>query len=130
MLADCGEADDAGGGGTPAGEPITLSVGIDSVYAPMFLAAAEELFADEGIRVELRPEQDPEAAAEATEEAAKVEPEQTVKAVEDLIFDVRDFDSEDLARLEEVGDFLLERGIVEERPPVETVFSPDEGYVP
>jgi len=56
--------------------------------------------------------------------------EQTVKAVEDLIFDVRDFDSEDLARLEEVGDFLLERGIVEERPPVETVFSPDEGYVP
>jgi len=77
-----------------------------------------------------RTEQDPEAAAEATEEAAKVEPEQTVKAVEDLIFDVRDFDSEDLARLEEVGDFLLERGIVEERPPVETVFSPDEGYVP
>jgi len=54
VLAGCGEADDAGGGGTPAGEPITLSVGIDSVYAPMFLAAAEELFADEGIRVELR----------------------------------------------------------------------------
>lgn len=305
VVAGCGEADDGGAGEAPAGEPITLSVGIDSVYAPMFLAAAEDLFADEGIRVELRQfaqggegvdamlageidvaasadstflvraartdiavlgpyveddgdyvklvtreeitdpaqiekigvipgqiseygaaklleaegidaesvkvvkvagppemppllqrgdidafvlnepwptraqelgakvlmdasefdlgytlvlastpawvkehrdeatalmramaaaaertEQDPEAAAEATEEAAKVEPEQTVKAVEDLIFEVRDFDSQDLDRLEDVGDFLLERGIVEERPPVDEVFSPERSYVP
>jgi ABC-type nitrate/sulfonate/bicarbonate transport system substrate-binding protein len=305
VVTGCGEADDGGAGEAPAGEPITLSVGIDSVYAPMFLAAAEDLFADEGIRVELRQfaqggegvdamlageidvaasadstflvraartdiavlgpyveddgdyvklvtreeitdpaqiekigvipgqiseygaaklleaegidaesvevvkvagppemppllqrgdvdafvlnepwptraqelgakvlmdasefdlgytlvlastpawaeehrdeatalmramaaaaertEQDPEAAAEATEEAAKVEPEQTVKAVEDLIFEVRDFDSQDLDRLEDVGDFLLERGIVEERPPVDEVFSPERSYVP
>lgn len=302
VVAGCGEADDGGGGDTPAGEPITLSVGIDSVYAPMFLAAAEDLFADEGIRVEPRQfaqggegvdamlageidvaasadstflvraartdiavlgpyveddgnyvklvtraeiddpaqiekigvipgqiseygaakmaeaegidpevvevagppemppllqrgdidafvlnepwptraqeqggkvlmaasefdlgytlvlastprwaqehreqaqalmramavaaertEQDPDAAAEATEEAAKVEPEQTVKAVEDLIFEVRDFDSQDLERLEDVGDFLLERGIVDERPPVDEVFSADRSSVP
>ena len=54
VVAGCGEADDGGAGEAPADEPITLSVGIDSVYAPMFLATAEDLFADEGIRVELR----------------------------------------------------------------------------
>ena len=59
-----------------------------------------------------------------------MEPEQTVKAGEDLIFEVRDFDSQDLDRLEDVGDFLLERGIVEERPPVDEVFSPERSYVP
>ena len=74
-------------------------------------------------------ERDPELAAEATEKAAKVEPEQTVRAVDDLIFKVRDFDQQDLARLNEVGDFLREKGIVEERVPVDEVFSTDSPYV-
>jgi len=39
-LVACGEAETEGGGGDGAasGEPVTLSVGVDSFYKPMFLA--------------------------------------------------------------------------------------------
>jgi NitT/TauT family transport system substrate-binding protein len=59
-LAACGNEDDSEGGGQAASAPsqssgpITLSVGVDTVYAPMFLADAEGLFEKQGVDVRLR----------------------------------------------------------------------------
>jgi ABC-type nitrate/sulfonate/bicarbonate transport system substrate-binding protein len=73
-------------------------------------------------------EQDPDLAAEATEKAAKVEPEQTVQAVEELDFGVRDFTRRDIARLNDVADFLVDRGLIKSRPQVEEVFPLAQGF--
>jgi ABC-type nitrate/sulfonate/bicarbonate transport system substrate-binding protein len=57
ITGGCGEADDddgGGGGEASSGEPISLSVGIDSVYAPMFLAQTEGLFEEHGVNVNVR----------------------------------------------------------------------------
>jgi ABC-type nitrate/sulfonate/bicarbonate transport system substrate-binding protein len=75
-------------------------------------------------------EEDPELAGEATERAAKVAPEQTVQAVDELDFGVRDFTPGDLTRLDDVADFLLERNLIEERPPIDAIFAPGQGFAP
>ena len=55
-LVACGEAEREGSGGEPAasGEPVTLSVGIDSIYTPMFLAQTQGLFEEAGVDVEIK----------------------------------------------------------------------------
>jgi ABC-type nitrate/sulfonate/bicarbonate transport system substrate-binding protein len=57
-VAGCGEDDDGngggGGGGDSGGEPVSLSIGIDSVYAPMFLAQEQGIFEDHGLNVEVK----------------------------------------------------------------------------
>lgn len=75
-------------------------------------------------------EEDPELAAESTERAAKVAPEQTIQAVKELDFGVRDFTRRDLTRLDDVADFLLDRNLIEERPPIDEVFAPGQGFAP
>jgi ABC-type nitrate/sulfonate/bicarbonate transport system substrate-binding protein len=77
-----------------------------------------------------RVESDPELAAESTERAAQVAPEQTVQAVKELDFGVRDFTRQDLTRLNDVADFLLDRKLIEERPPIDEIFAPDQGFAP
>ena len=59
LAGGCGEEDEGGGaagGGTsePSGERISLSVGIDSIYTPMFLATTEGLWRKHGVNVEVR----------------------------------------------------------------------------
>jgi ABC-type nitrate/sulfonate/bicarbonate transport system substrate-binding protein len=73
-------------------------------------------------------EEDPELAGESTEQAAKVAPEQTVQAVEELDFGVRDFTRRDITRLNDVADFLIDRNLIDERPAVEEVFATDQGF--
>ena len=57
-LAGCGESDDDGGAageqGGGAGPPISLSVGIDSIYTPMFLATTEGLWEKHGVNVQVK----------------------------------------------------------------------------
>lgn len=77
-----------------------------------------------------RTEEDPEAAAAATEKLAKVPRQQTLDAVRDLTFGVRDFDQDDLERLSEVGDFLLEQKLIDAEPRPEEVFGSASDYVP
>jgi NitT/TauT family transport system substrate-binding protein len=55
VIAGCGEANnDEEAEQAASGEPISLSVGIDSVYAPMFVAQTEGLFEDAGVNVEVK----------------------------------------------------------------------------
>jgi NitT/TauT family transport system substrate-binding protein len=68
-------------------------------------------------------ESDPEAAAEAAGEQAKLPPEQVQGAIDDLEFAVRDFTEEDVQEWNEVADFLIERDLIEERPDVKAVLS-------
>ena len=68
-------------------------------------------------------ESDPEAAAEAAGEQAKLPPEQVQGAIDDLDFAVRDFTEEDVQEWNEVADFLVERDLIEERPDVKAVLS-------
>jgi NitT/TauT family transport system substrate-binding protein len=54
VAGGCGEANnDEEGEQAASSEPIKLSVGIDSVYAPMFVAQTEGLFEEEGLNVEV-----------------------------------------------------------------------------
>lgn len=54
-IVGCGEANnDEDAEQAASGEPISLSVGIDSVYAPMFLAKSEGLFEEEGVNVDIK----------------------------------------------------------------------------
>jgi ABC-type nitrate/sulfonate/bicarbonate transport system substrate-binding protein len=73
-------------------------------------------------------EEDPGVAAEATERAAKVAPEQTEQAVDELDFGVRDFTRRDVERLDDVADFLLDRGLIDSRPAVDEVFATGQGF--
>jgi ABC-type nitrate/sulfonate/bicarbonate transport system substrate-binding protein len=75
-------------------------------------------------------EKDPELAGESTEKAAKVAPEQTVQAVKELDFGVREFTDRDITRLNDVADFLLERNLIDSRPPIREVFAPNQGFAP
>jgi NitT/TauT family transport system substrate-binding protein len=55
MVAACGEGttDSGGGGDGGSSELIRIGLGVDSSYAPFFLADAEGMFADAGLNVEL-----------------------------------------------------------------------------
>jgi NitT/TauT family transport system substrate-binding protein len=54
-LTACGEANnDEDAEQAASSEPISLSVGIDSVYAPMFLAKTEGIFEEEGVNVDVK----------------------------------------------------------------------------
>lgn len=90
-----------------------LAVGDHRGYAAAVtraLATASELI-----------EADPELAAEITEEAASVPPEQTIEAVEQIDFAVRGFDDDDFASYERQIEYLMERGMVEQAPELESV---------
>lgn len=58
-------------------------------------------------------EDDPQLAADVTQEAAEIPIDQSLTAVEQIDFDVRDFSDEDRVELERVNDFLVDRGILE-----------------
>jgi NitT/TauT family transport system substrate-binding protein len=64
-------------------------------------------------------EEDPDAAAEATQAAAKVAPEETLKAIEEIDFEVRDITEEDLPGYKSIAEFYLNTGKAEKLPPVE-----------
>lgn len=53
LVGACGEANNEEGGGGGGG-PITLGVGVDSVFAPMFVAQEEGLFEEEGLDVKVQ----------------------------------------------------------------------------
>lgn len=54
LAVGCGGDDQAGGQeGEATGPPIRLAVGVDPVFTAIFLAQANDLFADEGIEVEV-----------------------------------------------------------------------------
>ncbi|MBQ0884626.1 ABC transporter substrate-binding protein [Streptomyces sp. RM72] len=63
-------------------------------------------------------ESDPQAAAQATKDAAKIPSAQTVNAVKDIDFAVRDFTAEDLKGYEDTARFYLDTGKVKARPDV------------
>jgi ABC-type nitrate/sulfonate/bicarbonate transport system substrate-binding protein len=70
-------------------------------------------------------EQDPQAAAEATEQQSKVPAELTERAIDELEFGVRGFDDEDRSNFQALGEFLLDRNLVKEDPPVDEVLKGD-----
>jgi ABC-type nitrate/sulfonate/bicarbonate transport system substrate-binding protein len=72
-------------------------------------------------------EEDPGAAADAAGTAAKLPPEQVEGAIADLDFAVRPFEARDTRTWNEIADFLVERKLVPEKPPVQEVLS--EGVV-
>ncbi|MGW1814967.1 ABC transporter substrate-binding protein [Streptomyces sp. NPDC002125] len=63
-------------------------------------------------------ESDPQAAAQAAKDAAKIPTAQTVKAVKEIDFGVRDFTDEDLKGYEDTAGFYLSTGKVKARPDV------------
>ncbi|GLW74663.1 hypothetical protein Kpho02_69610 [Kitasatospora phosalacinea] len=63
-------------------------------------------------------ERDPQAAAKATEKAAKIPASQTVNAVKDIDFGIRDFTDEDLKHYDDTARFYLETGKLKARPDV------------
>ncbi|MFJ7945054.1 ABC transporter substrate-binding protein [Streptomyces sp. NPDC096354] len=63
-------------------------------------------------------ESDPDAAARATEDAAKIPPAQTVNAVKDIDFGVRDFTAEDLKGYEDTARFYVGTGKLKSKPNV------------
>ncbi|WP_405910136.1 MULTISPECIES: ABC transporter substrate-binding protein [unclassified Streptomyces] len=66
-------------------------------------------------------ESDPQAAAEATEKAVKVPAAQTVTAIKEIDFGVRDFTDADLKGYENTAQFVLDGGKVKAKPDVTTV---------
>ncbi|WP_405483603.1 ABC transporter substrate-binding protein [Streptomyces sp. NBC_00009] len=63
-------------------------------------------------------ERDPDAAARATKEAAKVPTEQTVKAIKEIDFGVRDFTTADLKGYRNTAEFYASTGKVKAAPDV------------
>jgi ABC-type nitrate/sulfonate/bicarbonate transport system substrate-binding protein len=63
-------------------------------------------------------ESDPQAAAQATQKAAKIPPEQTLTAVKEIDFKVRDLGAADLKNSESTADFYLSTGKVKSKPDV------------
>ncbi|QQM45854.1 ABC transporter substrate-binding protein [Streptomyces liliifuscus] len=66
-------------------------------------------------------ESDPQAAAEATEKAVKVPAAQTVSAIKEIDFGVRDFTDADLKGYENTAQFVLDSGKVKAKPDVTAV---------
>lgn len=48
--------------------------------------------------------------------------------MEELDFGVRDFTRRDLSRLGDVADCLLDRNLIDQRPPIDEIFAPDQGF--
>ncbi|MGP3775791.1 ABC transporter substrate-binding protein [Streptomyces sp. SDT5-1] len=65
-----------------------------------------------------RTEKDPEAAARATREAAKIPTAQTLTAVKEIDFGVRDFTAKDLKGYDDTARFYLDTGKARSRPDV------------
>ncbi|MFB7992060.1 ABC transporter substrate-binding protein [Streptomyces sp. NPDC056002] len=65
-----------------------------------------------------RTERDPDAAAKATKDAAKVPTEQTVDAIKDIDFGVRDFTAADLKAYRDTAAFYVSTGNVKSAPDV------------
>ncbi|WP_406330095.1 ABC transporter substrate-binding protein [[Kitasatospora] papulosa] len=63
-------------------------------------------------------ESDPQAAAQATQDAAKIPTAQTVNAVKEIDFAVRDFTAEDLKGYEDTARFYSDTGKLKARPDV------------
>ncbi|MGD6756143.1 ABC transporter substrate-binding protein [Streptomyces sp. BH105] len=63
-------------------------------------------------------ERDPEAAARATKEAAKIPTAQTLTAVKEIDFGVRDFTAKDLKGYDDTARFYVDTGKVKTRPDV------------
>ncbi|WP_020134924.1 ABC transporter substrate-binding protein [Streptomyces sp. 351MFTsu5.1] len=63
-------------------------------------------------------ESDPQAAAQATKDAAKIPTAQTVNAVKEIDFAVRDFTAEDLEGYDDTAQFYLDTGKLKSRPDV------------
>ncbi|KAA0941154.1 ABC transporter substrate-binding protein [Streptomyces apricus] len=63
-------------------------------------------------------ESDPQAAAKATKDAAKIPTDQTLNAVKDIDFGVRDFTAKDLKGYDSTAQFYLDTGKVKARPDV------------
>ena len=66
-------------------------------------------------------ESDPQTAAEATEKAVKVPVAQTVTAIKEIDFGVRDFTDADLKGYENTAQFVLDGGKVKAKPDVTAV---------
>ncbi|MER5789716.1 ABC transporter substrate-binding protein [Streptomyces sp. NPDC001980] len=65
-------------------------------------------------------ESDPEAAAKATQKAAKIPAAQTLQAVKDIDFGARDITSADLKTYDATAQFYVDTGKVKARPDVAT----------
>ncbi|MEV1064855.1 ABC transporter substrate-binding protein [Streptomyces sp. NPDC050263] len=65
-------------------------------------------------------ENDPDAAAEATKKATKIPTAQTVNAIKEIDFAVRDFTAEDLKAYDDTASFYLGTGKVKAKPDVST----------
>lgn len=61
-------------------------------------------------------EEDPDLAAEATQAEVRIPLEQSLTAVEQIDFEVRPFSDDDMANLDMVADFLVDRNIVDTEP--------------
>lgn len=70
-------------------------------------------------------EADPDLAAEVTEDAASVPPEQTIEAIDQIDFAVRGFDDDDFASYDRQIEYLEDRGIIEQAPELEAVIDVD-----
>jgi ABC-type nitrate/sulfonate/bicarbonate transport system substrate-binding protein len=68
-----------------------------------------------------RTESDPQLAAEATSDAAKIDPSQTVRAIEEIDFGVRDLGPGDVTAAEKVAEFLVGEGVLPEVPDLSAV---------
>ncbi|MFI6277024.1 ABC transporter substrate-binding protein [Streptomyces sp. NPDC050988] len=66
-------------------------------------------------------ESDPQTAAEATEKAVKVPAAQTVTAIKEIDFGVRDFTDADLKGYQNTAQFVLDSGNVKAKPDVTAV---------
>ncbi|MEU2250568.1 ABC transporter substrate-binding protein [Streptomyces sp. NPDC019224] len=73
-------------------------------------------------------ESDPEAAAKATKDAAKIPTAQTVNAVKEIDFGVRDFTAKDLKGYEATAAFYLDTGKLKARPDVSRTIQ--RGWLP
>ncbi|MFC8358692.1 ABC transporter substrate-binding protein [Streptomyces griseorubiginosus] len=63
-------------------------------------------------------ESDPQAAARSTQKAAKIPTDQTLKAVKEIDFGVRDFTAKDIEGYDSTAQFYLDTGKVKARPDV------------
>lgn len=74
------------------------------------------------VEADSRVEDDPAAAAAVVEGAAEVPADLTEQAIGDLTFEVREFTPEDIAAFDEISDFLVDQGIVDDRPSADELF--------